>query len=225
MKVLALESSTVYASVAITDDEPLFVQSWLAGRDHSRTLAPSVQHALAACAMEPRDLDGIAVSVGPGSYTGIRVGMSLAKGMALPLGLPLAGVSTLYVLALACGSSSGPICPVVPAGAGHVAIAVYAGPWPLQEDMPARSVSFAEAASLIPNGALLCGPGAADIPIPAHASYAPASLNIPSAAFVATAAEPVLRSDSEATDLFSVTPNYLRPSSAEERLVGTGVTS
>ena len=84
MKILALESSAVSASVALTEDEKLVAQSFQnCGLTHSRTLLPMVENLLANCGVSLADVDAIAVAHGPGSFTGVRIGVATVKGLAL----------------------------------------------------------------------------------------------------------------------------------------------
>lgn len=100
MKILALESSATAASVAVCEDEKLIAQSFQqTGLTHSRTLLPLCQDLLKNCDMTVAEMDVIAVSAGPGSFTGLRIGVSAAKGLAWALEKPCAPVSTLEGMA------------------------------------------------------------------------------------------------------------------------------
>ncbi|MBI4226935.1 MAG: tRNA (adenosine(37)-N6)-threonylcarbamoyltransferase complex dimerization subunit type 1 TsaB [Candidatus Omnitrophica bacterium] len=100
MKILGLETSTRACSVAVSDGAVLLAEMTVAGRDRpSDQLMAAVQQVLAAAGLALADLDGIAVSAGPGSFTGIRVGVTAAKTLAYTLGKPVTAVSSLDVLA------------------------------------------------------------------------------------------------------------------------------
>lgn len=121
--LLALDTATQLISVALHDGERLLAeQTWLAGRRHSEALAPTIQAVAASVGVALADLTGVAASVGPGSYTGLRIGVALAKGLAGARDLPLVGASTLEttVRALPGHPGSGPLTAVVPAGRGRV---------------------------------------------------------------------------------------------------------
>src|SRR5262245_52075822 len=92
---------------------------------HARTLLPLIDAALAAAGVGLRQLDLLAVSIGPGSFTGLRIGLSVAKGLALATGLPVVGVPTLEAYALHVGPRPGLICPVLDARKGEVYGAVF----------------------------------------------------------------------------------------------------
>ena len=96
MKILALESSAVAASVALTEDEVLVAQAFQnSGLTHSRTLMPLCEDLLKNLDLTLADVDLIAVAAGPGSFTGLRIGVSAAKGLAWAAQKPCCGVSTL----------------------------------------------------------------------------------------------------------------------------------
>ena len=95
MNILALESSAVAASAALCDGERLIAQSFQhTGLTHSRTLMPMTEDLLKNCGMTLDDVDVVAVAAGPGSFTGLRIGVATAKGLAWPDNKPCAAVST-----------------------------------------------------------------------------------------------------------------------------------
>lgn len=104
MRVLGIESATWTASVAIVEEGLTLTEQTLPeSSNHGTALFPLVDEALTAAGMSLRDIDLIAVSIGPGSFTGLRIGLSMAKGFALGRNLPVIGVPTLEALALAAG--------------------------------------------------------------------------------------------------------------------------
>lgn len=116
MKILALESSAVSASVAVCEDETLVAQSFQnSGLTHSRTLMPMVDSLLRNCGMTLDEMDVIAVAAGPGSFTGLRIGVAAAKGLAWPADKPCAGVSTLEAMAWGVAHMGGEVCAVMDA--------------------------------------------------------------------------------------------------------------
>lgn len=111
MKILALESSAVAASAAICEDTELLAQSFLnTGLTHSQTLLPMAEELLKFCGLAVKDLDVIAVAAGPGSFTGLRIGVASAKGLAWAAELPCAGCSTLESAAWNLAAIPGDIC-------------------------------------------------------------------------------------------------------------------
>lgn len=100
MKILGLESSAKSASAALTEDGKLLARSYQnTGLTHSRTLLPMVETMLRNCELTMDDVDAVAVAAGPGSFTGLRIGVSAAKGLAWARQLPCAAVSTLEAMA------------------------------------------------------------------------------------------------------------------------------
>ena len=111
MKILALESSATAASVALCEDEALIAQSFRdTGLTHSQTLLPMTEELLAHCGLTVTDLDLIAVAAGPGSLTGLRIGVATAKGLAWAAQLPCAGCSTLEAMAWNLAGLDGELC-------------------------------------------------------------------------------------------------------------------
>lgn len=111
MKILALESSALAASVAVCDDEELIAQSFQrTGLTHSATLMPMAEDLLKNAGLTMKEIDVIAVAAGPGSFTGLRIGVSAAKGLAWALDKPCAACSTLESMAWQVAHLDGEIC-------------------------------------------------------------------------------------------------------------------
>ena len=99
MKILAFESSAKAASTALLSDGLLLAEyTQNSGQTHSRTLMQMAKDMLTSCDLTPQDIGAVAVAAGPGSFTGVRIGMACAKGFAWGLQLPLYGVSTLEAM-------------------------------------------------------------------------------------------------------------------------------
>lgn len=127
MKVLAIESSGLVASVAIADEDHILCEFMTYHKKtHSVTLMPMISNAFKAISLEPGDIDVIAVSGGPGSFTGLRIGSSTAKGLAHVWDVKIANVPTLDVLANNIGSTNALICPMMDARRKQVYTAIYA---------------------------------------------------------------------------------------------------
>lgn len=111
MKILAVETSAVAASCCICADGKLLAQTFQNnGLTHSRTLMPMITGMLENCGLTLRDIDVLAVAAGPGSFTGLRIGVSAVKGLAWPENKPVCGVSTLEAMAWNLGLQEGRIC-------------------------------------------------------------------------------------------------------------------
>ena len=126
MLILAFETSAKAASVALMEDARLLGESYQnSGLTHSQTLLSMAETLLHTCSRAPQQVDAVAVASGPGSFTGIRIGVAAAKGFAWGRSLPCYGVSTLEAMALSTGLSSGVICPVMDARRGQVYNALF----------------------------------------------------------------------------------------------------
>jgi tRNA threonylcarbamoyladenosine biosynthesis protein TsaB len=124
--ILAIDTATQYASLALyNQDGVLTEETWLAGRNHTVEVMPRLTGMLKLANLKAADLTALAVSLGPGSFTGVRIGLSVAKGLALPYKLPVIGVSTLEIAAYPLRSSSLPVWAIVQAGRGRIIAACY----------------------------------------------------------------------------------------------------
>jgi len=123
---LAIDTSTETASIALSSEGELVAElTWNAGRNHSAELMPNLIHLLHQAKSNLRDINGLIVAKGPGSFNGLRVGMSVAKGFAFALSVPLVGISTLEVEAWPHAATALPICPILNAGRGEIATALF----------------------------------------------------------------------------------------------------
>lgn len=126
MKILALESSAVSASAAVAENGRIIASAYINVKlTHSQTLMPMVENMLKASLTDISEIDGIAVSHGPGSFTGIRIGISAAKGLAAPRNLPCAGVSALLAAAYALKNADGIVCAVMDARCNQFYTALF----------------------------------------------------------------------------------------------------
>jgi tRNA threonylcarbamoyladenosine biosynthesis protein TsaB len=124
--VLALDTSTRFASIALYNDDGVQgEQTWRADNNHTEDLLPHVTALMEGAHVTPTSLTGIAVALGPGSFNGLRVALSAAKGLAVGLHIPLVGVSTLETIAYQHGSMQLPVRPILEAGSQQVATALY----------------------------------------------------------------------------------------------------
>jgi len=124
--ILGIETSTKTCGVAVTDGGKVRDEiSLRLGLYHSEKLVPLVDEILRRNGMAIQDIDGIAVSIGPGSFTGIRVGVSTARGLAQSLNIPLVGIPSLDALALGIGTSGELVCPMIDALRREIYTALY----------------------------------------------------------------------------------------------------
>ena len=220
MLILAFESSAKAASAALVRDGKLLSQySQCSGLTHSRTLLPMGEDMLKNAELSYKDVDLLAVAQGPGSFTGIRIGVSMVKGLAWSLEKPCVGVSTLEAMAWHGLAAGGLICPVMDARRGQVYNALFrienGRPVRLMEDRPIALAELAEELTAYGEGVFLVGDGAE-----MSAEYlavrgiscqlAPENLRMQSAWGVAMAAQDKTPGTAE-----SLLPVYLRLSQAE----------
>jgi len=126
MKALALDTATPAGSAALVQGAAVLAESNLSpGKTHSRTLVPEIQRLLARLDLTVHDLDLIAVGLGPGSFTGLRIGLAVAKGLAWAAGKPLVGVPSLDALVQGLPPQPIQACPMLDARRGQVYAALY----------------------------------------------------------------------------------------------------
>ena len=123
--LLAIDSSTEQAGVGLFDGARVTEVSWAAGRTQTTSLLGQVERVLTLHGVVAAELGAIAVATGPGTFNGLRVGISVAKGLVLGLGVPLLGVPTLAAAALPYAEAGRPVIPVVAAGRGRLVWAEY----------------------------------------------------------------------------------------------------
>lgn len=126
MLIFAFETSAKAGSVALMDDEKLLGESYQnTGLTHSQTLLSMGEDLLKSCGKTVSDVTAVAVAAGPGSFTGVRIGVAAAKGFAWGSGIPCYGVSTLEAMALGYGAWDGYVCPVMDARRSQVYNALF----------------------------------------------------------------------------------------------------
>ena len=142
---IAIDTSTDTATVAlVVGGEVLAELTWRSLKNHSVELLPNLNHLLRLAKLNLQDARAIIVARGPGSYNGLRVGISAAKGLAFSLGIPLVGVSTLEAAAYSHAVTGLPVCPIYPAGRNEIATARYQmveGQWCTLESEKLSTVS------------------------------------------------------------------------------------
>ena len=168
MLLLAFETSAKSASVALFEGQQLLGEQYQnTGLTHSQTLLVMAQELLAQCGIAPGEIDAVAVANGPGSFTGVRIGVAAAKGFAWGKEIPLYGVSTLEAMALGLGLYQGYVCPVMDARRSQVYNALYyVNQGRLETIAPDRAISLADLKNelktlqepifLVGDGSILC---------------------------------------------------------------------
>ncbi len=126
MKILSIECSAQPCSVAIMDDQKILASSFVNVKlTHSQTLLPMVENLLNAASMSLSEIEGFAISAGPGSFTGVRIGISAIKGLAAPKSVPCVGVSTLLSMAESFRDTDCIVCAVMDARCNQVYNALF----------------------------------------------------------------------------------------------------
>ena len=126
MLILAFETSAKAASVALHDGQKLLAESYQnTGMTHSQTLMVMAEDALKQCGKCAQDVTAVAVAEGPGSFTGVRIGVAAAKGFAWGREIPCYGISTLEAMAETLGIFQGYVCPVMDARRAQVYNALF----------------------------------------------------------------------------------------------------
>ncbi len=124
--LLAVDTSTAQVGLALYDEEHVAAEMiWHSHQHHTVEVAPALAELLRRCGASLGDVDVVAVALGPGSFTALRVGMALVKGLALPRKLPIVGIPTLDVLAAGYPASKMPLAAVLQAGRGRIAVGWY----------------------------------------------------------------------------------------------------
>ncbi len=224
MKILAFETSAKAVSVALLEDGKLLAESYQnTGLTHSQTLMVMAEDLMKQCGLEVSGLDAIAVANGPGSFTGVRIGVAAAKGLAWGGKLPLVGVSTLEAMAEALGIWEGIVCPVMDARRSQVYNALFAAEKGvlrrLTEDRAISLADLCQVLAQLQGPVFLVGDGSS-LTYSTLSEAVPALVLPPEhrlhqrAAGVARVAESVLAQGGDFAGKH-LTPNYLRLSQAE----------
>lgn len=228
MRILAADTSTSIITVAVFEDDVILAESTVeCGRAHSERLLATVDWVIREASVTLRDVDLLAISIGPGSFTGVRIGIATWKGLALGTGKPLAGVPTLDAMSRLPGCEDGCVCPLLDARMGEVFGAVYRFRSGAREKIVADSVcpverlleEAPETALFVGNGAglyrdrILARRPCAVFAGPLHSTPRASAIAMEAAALVAHGCE---------TDPGKVVPIYLRKSQAEENRAKAG---
>lgn len=214
--LVAIDTATEQASLAIHDGFRVRAEdTWEAARRHTTELSPRLARAMAQAGVGPKKLSGVAVAKGPGSFTGLRIGMAVAKGLAIAQNLPLIAVPTLDIVASAQGPDRRRLAAVLQAGRGRIATAFYrwqSSGWQVEEDP--FLTTWASLADGMVEPTLFCGEidhtGAEMIArLGDRAALLPAAWRVRRAGFLAEIGWQRLN-HGEVDDLATLTPVYLQ---------------
>ncbi len=215
---LAIDTSSNIASIALSHKGELLSElTWQSTYNHTVELMPNLAYLLKQAKLQPSSIEAIIVAKGPGSFNGLRVGISVAKGMALSLNIPLLGISTLEVEAYPFSYSKLPIRPILKASRQEITTALYQ-----QEDDHWRRLEEEHLTTLrtlcdqINQETLFCGEISSDMANEIHQNLGelaiiPQSIaRLPRAGYLAALSWQRL-SRGERDDLATLQPMYLRP--------------
>ena len=222
MYILGIETSTKTGSVAIVSEDGVIAQYSLNIEvTHSERLMSTVDRVLTDTGFQMADMDGYAVAIGPGSFTGLRIGLAAVKGLALVTGKPVAAVPTLKALAWNLPYAAYPVCPMLDARKNEVYAATYRFEGTaLVHVMTDEVISLSRLSGRISEKTLFTGEASRlfhkDILeiFGDRALFAPISAILPSAAAVAEIGLDMIKSGNQA-DPDSLTPMYIRRPEAE----------
>jgi len=222
MRILALDTATKNCSVAIVDDQSIMAESTsVSAQTHAIHLIEMVQRVVDMSGLTLSEIDGFAVGRGPGSFTGLRIGISTIKALAVATGKPVVGVSNLDALAIQAAISSNMICPLMDARKGEVYFSRYRYEnRNLQKIVPAQVSTLDEVLSAINTACVFVGEGARKYQkkinekVGPYASFAAPIQNTIRASTIGQLS--VNRFKQENTDdVVMLAPEYIRKSDAE----------
>jgi tRNA threonylcarbamoyladenosine biosynthesis protein TsaB len=222
MYILGIETSTTTGSVAVvTEDRVIAQYSLNIEVTHSERLMATVDRVLKDTGLTIAEMDGYAVAIGPGSFTGLRIGLAAVKGLALVSGKPIAAVPTLKALAWNLPYAAYPVCPMLDARKNEVYAAVYRFENNLLIDvMNEAAISLSRLSEWISEKTIFTGEAShlfrGDIEkiFGDRALFAPRATILPSAAIVAEIGLDMIKSGKQA-DPDNLTPMYIRRPEAE----------
>ena len=219
MKILVIDTSGPVCGTAVMDEDRVYSEFTAQNKNtHSASLMPMIEAALNAAGTEMSGWDAVAAVTGPGSFTGVRIGVATAKGLAHGAGLPCIPVNALEALSASAGEFDGIICPIQDARAGQVYGAAFRNGERLTGDAPMKLEDYLDTVEKLGERFLFIGDGA-----PVHrtaitermgekAVFAPAYRGFlrPSAAGTIALAK------GENTDYLGLQATYLRPPNAQK---------
>ncbi len=222
LRILALETSELLGSVAVAEDDKILADLELgAGQRSAQSLAPAIHAILAKVGWHPKDVDVVAVTVGPGSFTGLRIGVTTAKVFAYAVGAEVIGISTLETIAAAAPPEVNALSVLIDAQRGDVVVQGFCRSVTGQLDAgsEARLVSMADWIGSLTAGTVLTGPVLRkwQEPFPSGVVLLDAEFWRPRAANVARLAYRDFTAGRR-DDVWTLLPTYSRSSAAEEKL-------
>lgn len=219
MKILAIDTSALAASAAICENEKIIAQyTRNTSHTHSETMLPMVNEILCASSLTTDDIDLFALSAGPGSFTGVRIGVSIIKGLTFGKNKPIASVSTLEALAYNLSGFKGIVCPVMDARRNQFYTALFKDGERLTPDLIITASELSERLSQYDYPVYFTGDGyhlAKQLIVSDMIKDTPEHLRLQNAVCVAMCARKNYQNNENILDDSSLRPIYLRASQAE----------
>lgn len=219
MKILVIDTSGPVCGAAVMDGEKVYSEFTAQNKNtHSASLMPMIEAVLDAAGTGIKDLDAVAAVTGPGSFTGVRIGVATAKGLAHGAGLPCIPVDALEALSASAGAFDGIVCPIQDARAGQVYGAAFRNGERLSGDAPMKLEEYLDAIEFLGVRFLFIGDG-----VPVHRDAISSRLG--DRAVFAPAYRCFLRPSAagwialgkgEQTDYLGLQATYLRPPNAQK---------
>ena len=224
MKILSVDSSSVSASVAITENGVTLAENFINnGLTHSQTLMPMVEKTLNDANMFAKDIELFAITNGPGSFTGVRIGIASVKGMADALGKKCIAVSTLEAIAEPLKNEDSIVCAVMDARCNQVYTAIFQGGKRLCEDkavliddLGVELENCNKKVVFIGDGSVLCYEKLKDVVTDIH--LADENIRFIHASSIGRLAEEKVKNGETPTESANLVPFYLRLPQAEREL-------
>jgi len=225
LKILGIDTSTKFCNLGLIEDENILIEYTINGlkKKHSSILVPAIKDLLKIMDLKMEDINGIAVSIGPGSFTGLRIGLGVAKGLSYTCSLPLLGIPTLDAMAFALKEIPYLICPILESKKDEIYDVVFQGGDSLHRVMDYKCEdiqSLLVRLSPLKKKIIFLGDGIKkyrDIikeKIGKDALFIDSQINLPMATSIAFLGLNKLKKGEE-DDISTLTPFYLRKSEAE----------
>jgi tRNA threonylcarbamoyladenosine biosynthesis protein TsaB len=225
LKILGIDTSTKFCNLSLIEDKDILIEYTINGlkKKHSSILVPAIKDLLKTIDLKMEEIDGIAVSTGPGSFTGLRIGLSVAKGLCYARSLPLLGIPTLDAMAFSLREIPYLICPVLESKKDEIYDVVFRGGDSLHRVMDYKCEdikSLLARLSLLKEKIIFLGDGIKKYQdnikekIGKDALFIDSQLNLPVASNIAFLGLNKLKKEEE-NDVSKLSPFYLRKSEAE----------
>jgi len=219
MKILVIDTSGPVCGTAVMDEEKVYSEFTAQNKNtHSASLMPMIEKALQAAGTELKEIQAIAAVTGPGSFTGVRIGVATAKGLAHGAGVPCIPVDALEALAVSAGDTDGVVCPIQDARAGQVYGAAFRNGGRLSGDAPMKLDEYLDLVEGLGERFLFIGDGVSVHREPIRARLGEKALFAPAfrCYLRPSAAGWIALNKGRETDYLGLQATYLRPPNAQK---------